>query len=32
MEIRFVFMGYSQTLWALVDDELEARGIAPPVR
>jgi hypothetical protein len=32
MEILFVFMGYSQTLWALVDGELEARGIAPPVR
>jgi len=32
MEILFVFMGYSQTLWALVDDELTARGITPPSR
>jgi hypothetical protein len=32
MEILFVFMGYSQTLWTLVDAELEARGVAPPVR
>lgn len=32
MEILFVFMGYSQTLWTLVDAELEARGVAPPIR
>jgi hypothetical protein len=30
MEILFVFMGYSGTLWTLVDAELEARGITPP--
>jgi thiol-disulfide isomerase/thioredoxin len=32
MEILRVFMGYSDTLWTYVDAELEARGIAPPVR
>ncbi|HEX6275760.1 MAG TPA: hypothetical protein VFZ53_22115 [Polyangiaceae bacterium] len=32
MEILAVFMGYSESLWWFVDDELERRGIAPPVR